>query len=87
MGGPISNNNLAWNAHRTSSVKPRSQQRGGGTGSETNIGNNGIKPPSANEKVNNMRPGTAPKQALMNNFAGGGQKGERPLSPYSKVYS
>ena len=43
-----------------------------------------------------MRPGTAPKQAMLNNFAGGEsggnfasqtqKRGDRPMSPYSKAY-
>mmetsp|Transcript_34663 Transcript_34663/g.53067 ORF Transcript_34663/g.53067 Transcript_34663/m.53067 type:complete len:100 (+) Transcript_34663:3193-3492(+) len=56
----IPHNNLAWNAHRNSSVKPKQHQTRGnqGTGSESNINKVAQKDGYQGQS---MRPGTAPK--------------------------
>jgi len=75
----------AWTAHRNSSVKPRGHQARGNSGSDSNIMRT-----EGGKQDGGLRPGTAPKQALMNNFAGGSgptmgsqRLNDRPLSPYS----
>ena len=73
--------NIAWSAQRNSSVKPRGNRPQTNSGSEANIHVGG----RGSHQDGVMRPGTAPKQAMMNNFSHvRGQ--ERPISPYSKVY-
>ena len=72
---------IGWNAHRNTSVKPRGSRPQNNNGSEVDIIIGG----KTHHQDGNIRPGTAPKQAMMNNFARGGH-GDRPISPYSKVY-
>lgn len=85
--------NLAWSAHRNSSVKPRPQDQqqqlsqNNNTGSQTQIKVYGFEPKRAikHNDQGHVRPGTAPKQALVNNLAG--QIQNRPMSPYSKNFN